>query len=46
MTIFIKINTVAVVFTIIITLSIIGIGLVGLYKTKYEYIEYFDNTNH
>lgn len=43
MGIFIKINTFGVIFTIIITVSIISIGIYALFTTDYEYVGYINN---
>jgi hypothetical protein len=44
MSIFIKINTFGVIFTMIIICYIITVGIQGLSSTKYEYVMYKDNT--
>ena len=43
MSIFIKINTLGVIFTIIIIISIIGIGIYALSVSNYEYVSFKDN---
>ena len=42
--IFIKLNSIGVIFTIIIIISIIGIGIYALVASKYEYTSYYDNS--
>jgi hypothetical protein len=43
LTIFIKINTFGVIFTMIIIAFIISVGLTGLYHGGYEYSQFTDN---
>jgi hypothetical protein len=43
LTIFIKINTYGVIFTMIIIAFIVSVGLTGLYHGGYEYAQFVDN---